>query len=73
MAFLIDETVIHIKLTDKGRELLSRGELRFKKFAIGDSEIDYNFNSDNNVSSENDNFSLSLITDRNFIMSFFGN
>lgn len=54
MAFLIDETVIHIKLTDKGRELLSRGQLRFKKFAIGDSEIDYKFNTDNNVLSSDD-------------------
>lgn len=41
MGFLQDQTVIHIKLTDKGRELLSRGLLRFNKFAIGDSEIDY--------------------------------
>lgn len=54
MAFLIDETVIHIKLTDKGRELLSRGELTFKKFAIGDSEIDYGYNSDNDLAAEND-------------------
>lgn len=46
MAFSIDDTVIHIKLTDKGRELLSRGELTFKKFAIGDSEIDYAYNAE---------------------------
>lgn len=43
MAFSIDQAVIHIKLTDKGRELLSRGQLTFSKFAIGDSEIDYEF------------------------------
>ena len=49
MAFLIDQTVINIKLTDKGRELLSRGELTFKKFGIGDSEIDYGFNETNDV------------------------
>ena len=53
MAFLQDQTVIHIKLTDKGRELLSRGELTFKKFAIGDSEIDYEFNTNANLSAEN--------------------
>ena len=27
-------------------ELLSRGELRFTKYGVGDSEIDYEFNSD---------------------------
>lgn len=43
MAFSTDNTVIHIKLTDKGRELLSRGQLTFSKFAIGDSEMDYQF------------------------------
>lgn len=43
MAFSLDQAVIHIKLTDKGRELLSRGQLTFSKFAIGDSEIDYEF------------------------------
>ncbi len=46
MAF-IDKTypvVINIKLTTKGRELLSTGQLGFKYFAIGDSEIDYAFN-----------------------------
>ena len=48
MAFAVDQTVLQIKLTDKGRDLLSRGELTFKKFAIGDSEIDYEYN--NNVS-----------------------
>lgn len=35
-------SAINIKLTTKGRELLSRGRLRFKKLALGDSEIDYN-------------------------------
>ena len=49
MAFTIDETVIHVKLTDKGRELLSRGQLTFNQFAIGDSEIDYNFIRNNNL------------------------
>ena len=36
--------VLNIKLTSKGRELLSSGTLDFKYYAIGDSEIDYEFN-----------------------------
>lgn len=46
MAFIEkkDPLVLNIKLTSKGRELLSRGSLNFKYFAIGDSEIDYDFN-----------------------------
>ena len=45
MAFIEkkDPVVINIKLTSKGRELLSEGNLNFQYFAIGDSEIDYNF------------------------------
>jgi len=45
MAFIEkkDPVVINIKLTSKGRELLSQGNLDFKYFAIGDSEIDYDF------------------------------
>ena len=38
-----DPTVLNIKLTNKGRELLSNGNLTFTKFALGDSEIDYNY------------------------------
>ena len=38
-----DPTVINIKITSKGRELLSQGKLSFDYFSIGDSEIDYNF------------------------------
>lgn len=53
MSFSIDSTVLHIKLTEKGRELLSRGGLRFTKFALGDSEIDYSFNDDVNQLAEN--------------------
>ena len=53
MAFLQDQTVLHIKLTDKGRELLSRGQLRFEKFAIGDSEIDYEFVQNSGINIEN--------------------
>ena len=44
MAFAQGPTVLHIKLTDKGRQLLSTGQLTFKKYALGDSEIDYEFN-----------------------------
>jgi len=44
MAFIEknDPTVLSIKLTTKGRELLSKGKLTFDYFAVGDSEIDYN-------------------------------
>ncbi len=43
MAFITDTdlTVLNIRLTTKGREQLSKGKLKFKKFAIGDSEINY--------------------------------
>ncbi len=46
MAFIEkkDPVVINIKLTSKGRELLAQGKLIPKYFAIGDSEIDYEFN-----------------------------
>jgi len=45
MAFIDKKNpvVINIKLTSKGRELLSKGKLNFTYYAIGDSEIDYNF------------------------------
>lgn len=48
MAFIDkkDPVVINIKLTSKGRELLSAGNLSFDYYAIGDSEIDYNFIAD---------------------------
>lgn len=49
MGFSINQNVIHIKLTDKGRELLSRGQLTFAKFSVGDSEIDYSFYKNFNV------------------------
>ena len=46
MAFIDkkDPIVLNIKLTSKGRELLSQGKLNFKYYAIGDSEVDYGFN-----------------------------
>jgi hypothetical protein len=46
MAFIDKKNpvVINIKLTSHGRELLAAGELDFKYFGLGDSEIDYEFN-----------------------------
>jgi len=44
MAFAQGPTVIHIKLTNKGRQQLASGQLTFSKFALGDSEINYTFN-----------------------------
>jgi len=46
MAFIErkDPIVLNIKLTSKGRELLSGGNLDFKYYALGDSEVDYDFN-----------------------------
>ena len=38
-----DTSVIRAKLTDRGRELLGEGNLTYRFWAIGDSEIDYNF------------------------------
>ena len=48
MAFIEkkDPVVLNIKLTSKGREQLSKGQLTFNYFAVGDSEIDYQFNKD---------------------------
>ena len=44
MAFIHDNDLVqlNIRLTDKGREQLAKGRLKFSKFALGDSEIDYN-------------------------------
>jgi len=46
MAFIEkrDPVVLNVKLTSKGRELLSSGNLTFNHFALGDSEMDYSFN-----------------------------
>lgn len=48
MAFISkqDPTVLNIKLTSKGRELLAEGKLNFKYFVIGDSEINYELNNE---------------------------
>jgi len=43
MAFLktSDSIIIKATLTDEGRKLLSRGQFKISKFALGDDEIDY--------------------------------
>ena len=51
MAFIDkkDPVVLNIKITSKGRESLSQGQLHFKYFAIGDGEIDYNYLNNNQL------------------------
>jgi len=53
MAFIEkkDPVVINIKLTSKGRELLSQGKLNFNYYTVGDSEIDYDYNNAVNLAS----------------------
>ena len=43
MAFLKSADTILIKatLTEKGKKLLSRGQFKIAKFALGDDEVDY--------------------------------
>jgi hypothetical protein len=36
-------TLVRVKLTDIGREQLSKGQLTFNNYMIGDSEVDYNY------------------------------
>jgi hypothetical protein len=45
MSFILKNspTVINIKMTNTGRQLLAQGKLTMTKWAIGDSEIDYGF------------------------------
>lgn len=64
MAFIEkkDPIVLNIKLTSKGRELLSQGGLDFKYYVIGDSEIDYGFNREiNAVDSEYTAFDSTIL------------
>lgn len=64
MAFIEKKNpvVMNIKLTSKGRELLSGGQLDFKYYALGDSEIDYAFNAEvNAVDSEYTAFDSSIL------------
>jgi hypothetical protein len=60
MAFIDkkDPVVLNIKLTSKGRELLSKGILNFSYYTVGDSEIDYNFNT--SVIADNSSYSPSF-------------
>lgn len=46
------DATINTKLTTIGRQLLAYGSLTFKKFAVGDSEIDYQSLSKNNLTGE---------------------
>lgn len=43
-----DNVVVNVKLTTIGRKLLASGALTFKKWVIGDSEIDYTYASNTN-------------------------
>jgi len=64
MAFIEKKNpvVMNIKLTSKGRELLSSGQLDFKYYAIGDSEVDYVFNAEvNAVDSEYSAFDSTIL------------
>ena len=64
MAFIEkkDSVVLNIKLTSKGRKLLSQGELDFKYYIIGDSEIDYGLNADiHNIDSEYTTFESKIL------------
>lgn len=64
MAFIEKKNpiVLNIKLTSKGRELLAGGELDFKYYGIGDSEVDYAFNAEvNAVDSEYTAFDSSIL------------
>lgn len=56
MSYIIktEPTILNIKLTNKGRELISKGLLTFNSYVLGDSEIDYNLikNINNTIFSE---------------------
>lgn len=76
MAFIEkkDPVVLNIRLTSKGRELLSKGRLNFSYYTIGDSEMDYEFNENAKlIDSSYDPFNNSILrpTDKNpDILSF---
>jgi len=64
-----DPVILNIKLTSKGRNLLSQGKLNFKYFGIGDSEIDYT-----NIDLNNTDIQVLRATDKNpDIVSFIAN
>ncbi len=67
MAFIdkLDPQVLDIKLTSKGRELLSQGKLNIKYFGLGDSEIDYKFLSNTGLSTSGNTLSILKPVDNN--------
>jgi hypothetical protein len=69
MAFIEkkDPVVINIKITSIGRELLSTGNLSFKYFVIGDSEMDYAFNKATGLNPFNANILRPVDTNPNII------
>src|ERR1035437_2562907 len=69
MAFIEkkDPVVINIKITSKGRELLSAGNLSFKYFVVGDSEMDYAFNKATGLNPFNANILRPVDTNPNII------
>jgi hypothetical protein len=38
-----NKTLVRVKLTDKGREQLAKGQLSFNSYIVGDSEVDYDY------------------------------
>lgn len=63
MSFIINDlSVINIKLTNKGREKLSKGQLNFSQYAVGDSEVNYDFiKRVQNVDPNFDGFDLNVL------------
>ena len=63
MSFLISDSPNYFltSLTQRGRELMSYGNLNFKKFVVWDNEIDYTINEDlivNTAITSEDNYNL---------------
>ena len=38
-----NSALVRVKLTDMGRKKLASGQLSFVNYAVGDSEVDYNY------------------------------
>jgi hypothetical protein len=75
MAFIEkkDPVVVNIKITSKGREMLSQGKLEFKYFVIGDSEMDYGFNQATGLNPFNANILRPVDTNPNIISFILNN